>query len=465
MCLASLRFTATRLFAVLFISTLPLGAIAQGSLLGEGPATAAVEDTETPIDVGADRVDDAVIQQRIAELFANIDALHGTQSTVTAGVVKLSGSLASKQAREQALRLVQRIDGVVAVNDQLEIDRSITKRINSVTGSLTDRLFEMVALAPLLLIAVGLFVLFWVLSGFLVRWDALFERITPNPFLKSLLKQMVRGVFFLAGFIVLLEILDATALLGAILGAAGILGLAIGFAIRDTVENYLASILLSLRQPFDANDQVEIEGHEGLVLRLTSRETVLMTLDGNHVRIPNATVYKSILVNYSRNPNRRFSFEVGVDTAVSLNAARALGVNSLLGTPGVLADPPPSSRITQLGDSNVVLLMLGWVNQNENDFHKVRSEAIRAVKKAFDAANYEMPEPIYRVKLEGALSGSGLDGTSANTSSTEASPNPGTRPAEDSEPAPDVGREHFIERQIEAERRTQGDEEDLLADD
>src|SRR3546814_8338036 len=70
--------------------------------------------------------------------------------------------------------------------------------------------------------------------------------------------------------------------------------------------------MLSLRQPFRANDHVVIEGHEGRVVRLTSRATILMTLEGNHLRIPNSTVFKAVILNYTRNPERRFDFELGI---------------------------------------------------------------------------------------------------------------------------------------------------------
>src|SRR3546814_979689 len=89
--------------------------------------------------------------------------------------------------------------------------------------------------------------------------------------------------------------------------------------------------MLSLRQPFRANDHVVIEGHEGRVVRLTSRATILMTLEGNHLRIPNSTVFKAVILNYTRNPERRFDFELGIDAnddpvdgmAVGLRAIRA----------------------------------------------------------------------------------------------------------------------------------------------
>ncbi len=94
--------------------------------------------------------------------------------------------------------------------------------------------------------------------------------------------------------LVALEILDATAIVGALLGTAGVLGVALGFAFKDILENYLAGILMSLRQPFSPRDHVVIDGNEGLVIALNSRATILMTLDGNHLRLPNALVFRSV---------------------------------------------------------------------------------------------------------------------------------------------------------------------------
>lgn len=85
-----------------------------------------------------------------------------------------------------------------------------------------------------------------------------------------------------------LDLLEATALVGAVAGTAGLAGLALGFAFKDIVENYLAGLLLAFQRPFDKNDHVTVEDHAGKVVRLTPRETILMTMDGNHVRVPNA---------------------------------------------------------------------------------------------------------------------------------------------------------------------------------
>jgi small-conductance mechanosensitive channel len=185
---------------------------------------------------------------------------------------------------------------------------------------------------------------------------------------------------------------------GTIAGALGIFGLALGFATPDTVENYIASILLSLRQPFSPEDHVIVDGWEGKLVRLTPRATILMSLDGNHIRIPNSTVFKSVIQNFTANPLRRFDFSVGVDTAVDLDWARSIALQTLNGMKGVLDDPAPQCLVQKLGDSNVNLLLLASVDQHQSKFGKTRSEALRQIKEAYDDTGIVMPEPIYIVK-------------------------------------------------------------------
>src|SRR5680860_122275 len=365
------------------------------------PQVIAPQNAPKEIAVGREKVADSLIEQRLTDVFQNLPALANVDIKVNAGVVSLTGQTPSKEAHKRALDLAGRVEGVVSVTDEITQKREVRERLTIVQGKMADQLNNFISYLTLLIIGFTVFLAFWFLASFITKWDNLYEKITPHAFLQSLIKQIVRGTVIFIGFVVMLEILDATALLGAIVGVAGVMGLAIGFALRDTVENYIASILLSIRQPFRPLDQIVLENYEGLVMKLTSRETILMTLDGNHVRIPNATVYKGITLNYSRNPKRRFTFEVGIDTAVDIEAARQLAIETLNHTPGVIPDPPVRCAVEKLGDSNVVLKMFAWTTQEQYDFQKVTSEAIRAVKEAFDLANYEMPEPIYRLKVQG----------------------------------------------------------------
>jgi small-conductance mechanosensitive channel len=213
----------------------------------------------------------------------------------------------------------------------------------------------------------------------------------------QLIRRVLQGIVGLVGLLLAFDLLGITSLVGAVLGTAGVAGLAIGFAFQDIIENYLAGALLSIQQPFNVNDVVEVDNRQGRVVRLTARELVLLTFEGNHVRLPNAMVFKSVTVNYTRNPRRLFHFDVGVGVQEDLVAATQLGVNTLDAMKGVMAEPAPFARIEALGDFAVIVRFHGWVNQRDADFFKVQSEAIRLVKTAFDEAGIDMPEPTQRV--------------------------------------------------------------------
>jgi small-conductance mechanosensitive channel len=83
------------------------------------------------------------------------------------------------------------------------------------------------------------------------------------------------------------------------IGGTGLIGLVVGIAFRDITENFLASVFLSMQRPFETGDLLEVSGVTGYVQQLNMRTTILMTLDGNLVQIPNANVYKSNLRNFT----------------------------------------------------------------------------------------------------------------------------------------------------------------------
>jgi small-conductance mechanosensitive channel len=306
-----------------------------------------------------------------------------------------------------------------------------------------DRLQVLVSYLPLLLVSLLLVGFFYLLSRGVDRFDKIFARVSPNRFVQDLVRQAARVVVLLTGVLIALEILDATALVSAVLGTAGVMGLALGFAFRDLVENYISSILLSVRQPFSPNDHVVIDGREGKVVRLTSRATILMTLDGNHLRIPNAQVFKGIILNYSRNPLRRFDFGVGVGVGEDLGKAQKLGLEALEKMPGVIDDPEPMALIEELGDSSVLLRFYGWVDQREASYGKVKGEAIRRVKTVLEGAGMDLPEPIYRVNMVQA-------------------PAPSPKPPPVSEEPVDIEPEQQLDRQIAEDRAEASGEDDLL---
>jgi len=438
---------ATRSLPVLFLALCLASGLVPGAVSGQETLQPPPPDAEaTAPDVEAGET----AERHLEATYAQLEELRGVRVSVRAGVARLEGEVLSSETRELAEKLAQETAGVAVVDNRIEEVRDLRRRLASALEKLRETSLDLVALLPLLGVAVLVVVAFFYLSRWIGRWEPRLLPETSNRFVRDLAHQAIRVAVLLVGVVLALELLDATALVGAVLGTAGVVGLALGFAFRDTAENYIASILLSVRQPFAPNDAVRIEGYEGKVVRLTSRATIVLTFDGNHVRIPNSTVFKSVVVNYSQNPQRRFDFVVGVGNEEDLGEVLRLGLHTLGETPGVLAEPPPWCLVEALGDSSVQLHCYAWIDQREVSLIKVTSEAIRRVKEAFDSAGIAMPEPIYQIK------GLEIPERAAREVPEPRIPTPRARP----EPV-DIAPELHIDRQV-AEDRATAEETDLL---
>lgn len=342
---------------------------------------------------------DRKILQRIKEIYSELEHLNNITVDVSKGVVTLSGEMRVSSDVLKAMQIARQVDGVVEVENNLTVNQKLSARLYTTYKNiliLGNRLF---ASLPLIVLSITTFILFWFIGSQLSKRQKFFRRISPNYFIATLLGQIAHLFFVILGLVLALILLDATALLSTILGAAGIFSLAIGFAVRDTVENYIASILLSIRNPFEVNDLINIDGHEGNVARLTSRATILVSPNGNHIRIPNSVVYKSIIINYTRHPERRFQFDVSVYTEHDLHEIQALALQTLKNVEGLCDKPEPQVIVHKLGDSNVTLQIFAWVDQDKFNYLKIRSNAIIEVKQAFDSAGIVMSEPVYNLLI------------------------------------------------------------------
>ncbi len=418
------------------------------------------------IDVEQAAGQDGRIQTRLTDIFANVPSLAEVEVNVRQGVVTLAGTAPDDAAAARAEAIASGVEGVATVEN--DITRDVSVDFEEGIGGLGDRVQQFTSMVPLIGAALMVGLLIAAFGYLLASFGALWRRIAPNVFLAELIVSAIRFVFVILGIVVALDMIGAGALMGAVLGGAGVVGIALGFAMRDTVENYVASLMLSLRQPFRANDHVMIEAHEGRVIRLTSRATVLMTLDGNHLRIPNSTVFKAVILNYTRNPQRRFEFELGVDADDDAEAARQLGRDTLASLDFVLDNPAPEVRIAQVGDSNVVLRFLGWIDQRDADWHKARSRSIASCKTALEDAGFALPEPIYRLRFDqrtASLPFENIGEGSMRTAPPPPAPAPTPRPPS-TVIEEDVGPEDEIARMVEDERASDPEQaKDLLDSD
>ncbi|MEM9855439.1 MAG: mechanosensitive ion channel family protein [Pseudomonadota bacterium] len=366
------------------------------------PASAQDADPTGTIATEASMAEDAAIADRLRAILGELGGYDDVTVTVSSGIVTFRGTTLSTEDTARLNTIAGRIAGVVAIESEVTETGDVVRRLDPVRERLTERLAQAATLIPLLTIAIVAF-LAVVAVGLLIARLPFISRLAPNAFIADIYRMLTRLIFVIFGLVLALDILGATALLSTILGAAGIIGLAVGFAVRDTVENFIASIMLSIRQPFRPNDAVEINGDEGLVIRLTSRATILLSFDGNHIRIPNATVFKSRIVNYSTNPERRFLFQIGVAPDADLAAMRHLAEDTIAALEFTLASPAPSVWTDRIGDGAVILTVTGWIDQRKTSLLLAKSEGIRRVKAAIEAAGVDVPDTTYRITLaEGA---------------------------------------------------------------
>lgn len=450
-----------RLLAALLALLWAMPLAAQLDLPTEAEPTASPTPVQT-IAATQDAGDDHRIAERIDGIFAELPAFAAVEVEVQEGVVSLAGTVPKPEDIARAEAIANRVAGVVTVENGLERDLTLSADSAGIT-SLAERWSNFVRMLPLIAAALGVWLAIAFIGYLIAGLGRVWNRLAPNGFLAELVASAIRFGFTIIGLVIALDMIGATALLGAVLGGAGLIGIALGFAMRDTIENYVASLLLSLRQPFRANDWVQIDTYEGRVIRLTSRATVLMTLDGNHLRIPNGQVFKAVILNFTRNPQRRFHFDLGVDADDDARAARQLGRDTMAGLDFMLADPPPEARIIEVGDSNVVIRFLGWVDQRETDWWKAQSEAIPAVKTALEDAGFGLPEPIYRLRFDPRSASVPF----AAEVTTEAQGAPALRPARSaaaSQSDEDVRPVDEIAAMVEEERSRPGSEQekDLL---
>lgn len=353
----------------------------------------------TQIETTPSPLKDEEIRQRISGIFSEIEGLGAVEVSVVQGVVSLAGETANERKAQQALGLANRLTDVVTVDDHINRTLDIQENVTTAYHGLRARGQNLVKAMPLLLVGFLIFGLVTWFGIWLSNRKTIWQRVTPNTFVAELLAQTIKVIFIILGLIMALSLIGAETIIGTLLGGAGVIGIAIGFAVKDTIENYIASLMLSIRQPFQARDHVVINGREGIVVRLTSRATILMTLEGNQLRIPNADVFKGIILNYTHNPERRFNFELGVGTNNDPLAAIRVGLDTLRALAFVLNEPKAIGFITRVGDSNIVLEFQGWVNLSTTDFGKARSIAICETKHALEHHGFSLPEPIYRLSF------------------------------------------------------------------
>ena len=346
-----------------------------------GPGTTALSPAPAKVDVNPVARDEE-IRKRLQSVLDATDWFTDPQVRVAEGVVFLNGPVDSDELKQWAGDLARNTQDVVAVANRMEVIEPSVWDFRPAWSGLLVLWRDFIRSLPLLAFALVILALS-VGAGLLATRGArvfLRQRIRAR-LLRNVIARGVGVLVFLSGVYIILRVSGLTQLALTVVGGTGLVGLAVGIAFRDITENFLASIFLSMQRPFETGDLVEVSGVTGYVQQLNVRTTILMTLDGNLVQIPNATVYKSNLRNFTTNANRREDFVVGIGYDDSINEAQEIARKVLADHPAVLNDPEPSVLADSLGRATINLRVYFWLNGREHSWLKVRSSVIRLVKR------------------------------------------------------------------------------------
>lgn len=251
---------------------------------------------------------------------------------------------------------------------------------------------------PHLLAALVLFVATLFVSGFFAQQVIkTMQQRKKSPELATVLARLTRISLLVLGATMSLQTVGFD--LTAFLAGLGVLGFTVGFALQDVSKNFVAGLLLLLEQPFNLGDFIDVGGYTGSVQKVNLRATELLTLDGNHVLIPNADVFSSALTNYTRQPTRRLAQQVGVAYGSDLDKVRQVTLDAVRGAPGILDEPQPQMNFHTFNDSSIDFTLYYWIDGRKTRPPAAQDAVVTRIKAAFEKNGIEIPYPIRTVLM------------------------------------------------------------------
>ncbi|MFD2936239.1 mechanosensitive ion channel family protein [Spirosoma flavum] len=238
---------------------------------------------------------------------------------------------------------------------------------------------------PELAVAILLFVFFTFLSRWLSRGMVQgLRRVSNNESLVNLTGALIRVLVIALGLFVALGVLGLDKTVTSLLAGAGVIALAVGFAFQDLTANFISGTMIALARPIQVGDIVETNGYTGKVLDIKLRSVVMDNGQGQTVEIPSKDVFQKPITNYSRIGQRRIELAAGVSYLDDLARAQQVAKAAVSHLPFLLPDHPVELHYRNFADANVQFVLWFWINPATTNSQAALSEAMIAVKRAFD---------------------------------------------------------------------------------
>lgn len=270
------------------------------------------------------------------------------------------------------------------------------KIVDTLLEKLNTWLELIIKMLPNMGLAILLFILFFLLAKLTKKISAqLFDKTSNNIALKNLFSTIVYYTVIGIGLFVVLGILKLDKAVTSLLAGVGVLGLALGFAFQDIAANFVSGIILAFRRPFLVDDIVQINDYMGSISRTNLRVTVIKSFQGQEIYIPNKDVLQSAITNFTVLGKRRIDLEVGVSYGEDLEAVEELVTNTIKSMENVVDSDKLIFDYHEFGSSSINFTIRFWITYpDQPSYLSMKSRAIKAIKKAFDANGITIPFPI-----------------------------------------------------------------------
>ena len=221
--------------------------------------------------------------------------------------------------------------------------------------------------------------------------EGVVRRTDPEGSIARFAGRMTRNLVVVVGLLYALVALGVQ--IGPLVGALGVTGVAIAFAVTAILENVFASVMLKTRRPIRVGDQIETQEVSGTVTEVNFRAVVVESFDGEKVVIPSSMVVNDVIVNQTATPTRRTVLPIGVAYGTDLRRAQEVIVAAASVIDGVLDAPAPQAWVTAFGESSIDFEVRFWHASDIATMFAVRSGVAMSIKAAFDREGIEIPFP------------------------------------------------------------------------
>ncbi|WP_374405766.1 mechanosensitive ion channel family protein [Pelagerythrobacter sp.] len=211
--------------------------------------------------------------------------------------------------------------------------------------------------------------------------------------LKELIQTLTKLLVWIIGVLLVMTIVVPGFTFGGMVAGLGIGALAIGFAFQDIFENFLAGVLIMLREKMHIGDTIEAEGVDGTVEKITLRETHVRQFSGELTILPNSMIFKNAVKIVTDPGTRRFQLMVGVSYDADLAQSQQVIRDAVASVDGLMEDKGVDVFAREFGASSIDFLVRWWVDTRQNSLFTVHNDVVFAIKQALDAAEIEIPYP------------------------------------------------------------------------